>query len=120
MLAMLTHQIHEKATRTAQTAVLGLFASICLSVGLMFLTVAAWLLLITVTTALMTAFILGGIYFGIGLVLLAVISMRSRERRKERAAAAAYAAKSPDPAANFTSLIAAFMTGLSAGKKARS
>ncbi len=120
MLSMLTHQIQVKASRTAQTAVLGLFASICLIVGLCFFTAAAWLFLLTVTTALMTAIILGSAYFGIGLILLAVMSSRSRAKRQEQAAAAAYAAKTSAAGTDFSSIIAAFMTGLSAGKKARS
>lgn len=119
MLALLTRHVQETATRTAQTAVLGLAAGFSLLIGLGFLTIAAWLLLTTLTTPLVTAFILGGLYCGVGFVLLAVMSMRSRARRRERAALFA-AAAAPAATVDLTSIIAAFMTGLSAGRKVRS
>jgi uncharacterized membrane protein YcjF (UPF0283 family) len=118
MLALLSHHIQATATRTAHTAVLGLGAAISLFVGLGFLTAAAWLLLTTLTTSLIATVILGAAYSGIGFLLLAVMSMRSREKRRARAAALAATASSTT-AGNMTAVIAAFMTGLSAGKKAR-
>ena len=117
MLAMLTYHLQTAATRTAQTAVLGLAAAFLLLIGLGFLTAAVWLLLATLTTPLITALILGGVYSGMGFLVLAVISMRSHARRREHAAALAAAA--PASSNNLTSIIAAFMAGLTAGKKAR-
>lgn len=117
MLAMLTHQLQLTATRTAQTAVLGLGAGICLFVGMGFLTAAAVIFLASVTTPLITTLILGGLYAGIGFILLTVMSVRSRVRARERAAALA-AAPAAAPG-SLTSVIAAFLSGLSAGKRAR-
>lgn len=117
MLALLTHQLQVTATRTAHTAVLGMGAGICLLIGMGFLTAAAAIFLASVTTALATTLILGGLYAGIGFILLMVMSMRSRARERERAAALAAAPAAA--AGSLTGVIAAFLSGLSAGKRAR-
>lgn len=117
MLALLTHHLQVTATRTAHTAVLGLGAGICLFIGMGFLTAAAWLFLASVTTPIITTLILGGLYAGIGFIILVVMSMRSRARARERAAALAAAPAAA--AGSLTSVIAAFLSGMSAGKRAR-
>jgi len=120
MLSHLAVRAGETARHTARTALIGAGAAVCLCIGAGFLTAAFWLFLVSVTTALNAALILGGFYSGIGLILIAILSIRSRERRIRHAEHLA-AAKRPAPGqAEYAGLIAAFMTGLSAGRKARS
>lgn len=117
MLAALLAQAQIAANRTAKNAVLGIGAGLCIAVGLAFMTLAAWLMLVTIMPALNAAVILGCAYFGLGLILLAIISVRNRAFRRARArAAVAQAQAGPQ---TLPQMIAAFMTGMQAGRRAR-
>lgn len=116
MIDGLIHQAQDAASRTAQTAALGLGAGLCLFVGAGFLTSAGWILLNEITTALNAALILGGIYTGFGLIALATISIRNRAHRNKRIQRAQASAHQPPLA----QVVAAFMSGMNAGQKARS
>ncbi|NNE53480.1 MAG: hypothetical protein HKN30_13895 [Sulfitobacter sp.] len=118
MLAALVATAHDAASRTARNAVLGLGAVLCLAVGLGFMTLAAWLFLISVMPPLNAALILGCAYFGISLTILAILSIKKRAYRRARARAA-LARTNPTSAQSLTEMIAAFMTGVNAGRKAR-
>ncbi len=124
MLDQLTDKVANKAAETAQTAALGLGASLCLVIGSAFLTGALWLFLLTVTTALFACLILGGIFAGVGLILVAVISAKSRSRkRKKHEEMLRYQSQQKEKLSNgldgIPGIIAAFINGLNAGKKAR-
>ncbi|AJE46205.1 phage holin family protein [Celeribacter indicus] len=58
--------------RAARRAALSATAAAFLLVGLVFLTVSAFSALLLVTTLPIAALIVGGAYFGVGLVLLAI------------------------------------------------
>ena len=115
MLSHLVHNAQTAATRTAQTAALGVAAVLVLFVGLGFLTLAGWLLLLTVTTALNAAVILGCIFTGVAMLIFASIAIRGRARKLE--IQAELAAAKNDGVAN---VAMAFMAGITAGQKARS
>ena len=113
------HNAQVAATRTAHTAVLGLAAGLLLTVGGGFLTLAAWLLLLTVTTPLYAAVILGCTFSGVALILLAVMSARRKSNAKqlERVAQQPQTVPSGDIV---NQLVMTFLAGITAGRKARS
>ena len=90
-------------------------AVLFLLIGLLFLTLAAWLYLITVTTTLTAALILGAVYFGMGFLLLAIAGSDGE--------AAAQPSRQEDSAASdhdgLKNLVMAFLAGITAGQKAR-
>lgn len=125
MLDHFTDKIADKAKHTAQTAALGLGAFLCLAVGGVFLTIAAWLFLLTVTTALIACLIIGSTFFGIGLIMIATISIRSsaQKRRKIRLQQQAHAAQTARLSSGLDGIagvIAAFINGLNEGRRSRS
>ena len=120
MLALLLQSVQATAARTAQTAVLGLVASVTFLIGMAFMTLAAWLVLVSVTTPLVAALILGFFYMGIALIILALMSARSRARRRQlRTAATTATAASVVTGGGLTQFALAFIAGLTAGRKAR-
>jgi biotin transporter BioY len=124
MFDQLTDKVADKAAQTAQTAALGLGASLCLVVGCAFLTGALWLYLLTVTTTLVACVIMGAIFTGVGLVMIALMSARSRNRKhQKREEFLRYQAQQKASVSNglegVAGVIAAFINGLNAGKKAR-
>lgn len=116
MLSLLLAKAQDSAAHKARMAAVGLGASIALFVGFAFLTLAAWLFLISVTTALVAALILGCTFVGIGLITLSVMSSISKSRKRARQQAAAAAPQDP----GLAGLAAAFVTGMTAGAKVRS
>mgnify|MGYP003669562298 FL=1 len=88
MFEYVTDRVAQKATRTAQTAAIGFGAMLCLIVGGAFLAVAAWLFLLTITTPLVACLIMGSLFFGMGLVLIAALSIRARAIRRQKREAA--------------------------------
>lgn len=114
MFSLISQRIHHVATRTAQTAALGAGAVFLLAIGLMFMTLAAWLYLVSVTTALIAALIMGAAYLGVGCLLLVIMSARSRHK------------PAPPPTVATTAdsmlmqVITAFITGITAGRQSRS
>ncbi|KIN62938.1 hypothetical protein Z946_1801 [Sulfitobacter noctilucicola] len=116
MLSGLINRAKQSASRTARKTALGGAAGLCLAVGTGFFTAAAWLYLITVTTALNATLILGGAYMGIGFILIACMSMvgdKVPQKSTEQDTSLV-------PDADFSKLMAAFMTGLTAGRRSRS
>ena len=65
MLSAVMQHLRGSARRAARTAMLGAGAAILLLIGLLFLTLAAWLYLVTVTTAMTAALILGAALAGL-------------------------------------------------------
>lgn len=115
MLSGVMQHLRGSIRRAARTAMLSAGAAIMLLIGLLFLTLAAWLYLVTVTTPMTAALILGAGYFGIGFLLLAIAGSGNETRRSRRAAEEP-AAHEPDGPKN---LVMAFLAGITAGQKAR-
>jgi len=124
MFEYVTDRVAQKATRTAQTAAIGFGAMLCLIVGGGFLAVAAWLFLLTITTPLVACLIIGSLFFGMGLVLIAALSIRARAIRRQKREAALRAqamqqAQATGGVGGIAAIITAFVNGLNAGKQAR-
>ena len=108
----------------AQTAAIGLGGLLFMVAGVFFFTLSAWLFLLTVTTMLNAALILGAAFFGIGLIFIAVASGRSKTDPRKRKKAAEQSRKEniealSDGMEGYAGLIAAFINGLNAGKNVR-
>ncbi|MFG6517949.1 phage holin family protein [Sulfitobacter sp. 1A13496] len=101
--------------RALRTAMLSAGAALFLLIGLLFLTLAAWLYLITVATPLTAALILGAVYFGIGFLLLAMAGSDS-EAAAQKPREEEHASPEHDGLKN---LVMAFLAGITAGQKAR-
>ena len=124
MFDQITDRVAIRAAQSARTAAFGVGAFLCLAVGGIFLASAAWLFLLTVTTAIVACLIIGGAFFGIGLIMfsLMLLRIRTQKRLKYEAALQARAAQSTHMAGGIgglLGLITAFINGMNAGKKAR-
>ncbi|ATI41302.1 hypothetical protein CBW24_04315 [Pacificitalea manganoxidans] len=114
MLALL----ERKGILYAQKAVLGLLSLVSLLVGVVFLTIAAWIYLASVTNAVAASLIMGAIFVILALLLL-IMSMR-RGRRYVMPTAAPVtgppvAAPAPMGIPGASPLANAFVIGLQAG-----
>lgn len=96
---------------------MGFCAMLCIVVGLVFLTVAAWIALEASVGSMYAAVVIGGTYMGIGLILLGIMSSDASPRHPEPRSDPARAPASDDIGPQ---VIAAFVSGLKAGQKARS
>ena len=112
MLTNMLANARAQALHSAQSAGIGVFASLALLVGLAFWTGATWLFLLTLTSPLNACVILGAVYTGAGLIGFAAIAMRSAKPTPQTP-------KSP-PEATVEGLLSAFMTGVTAGARTRS
>ncbi|QUJ75957.1 hypothetical protein KDD17_13620 [Sulfitobacter albidus] len=101
------------AKSAARNAALGLIAGLTFTVGLAFLTVAAWLVLATLMPLFQVAAIIGAVYVGIACIVLAILLTRGKGTTEPAPVA------SPPPP-SFDGLLGAFMTGMNAGAQARS
>lgn len=102
---------------TARTASLGVLGLVFALVGIGFLTVALWLFVVTVGSALIAAVIIGALYCAVGCLLLAIAASRSRAQERAKRLAAAQAA--PDARSPFVQMAEGFAIGLQAGRSAR-
>jgi|AntRauMFilla1563_2_1112583.scaffolds.fasta_scaffold45534_2 hypothetical protein len=96
-----------QAAHTARSTAIGLGAGILLCIGIGFWTLAGWMFLLTQTTAVNAAMIIGALYTGAALLGFGFLASRHAV---------------PPPTAQpapptFDTLVAAFMTGLSAGSR---
>ena len=114
MLSGVMHHLRGSIRRAARTAMLSASAALFLFIGLLFLTFAAWLYLLTVTSAMMAALILGAVYLGVGFLLLAIAG--SSQQVPPPQAEESQAASEHDGMKN---LVLAFLGGITAGQKAR-
>lgn len=114
MLAGLTQHLRGAVRRAARTAMLSATAALSLLIGLLFLTLAAWLYLVTVTTTTIAALILGAAYLGVGFLLLAIAGSEGRSAPR-------HAEESHENAEHdgLKNLVLAFLGGITAGQKAR-
>ena len=109
--------IRSAAADTARRTAFGLAAGFALLIGLLFLTFAGWIVLVSVADALTAALVLGAVYIGAGLILLALALTRSNHQpiRHE----ALRTAPRPPEANSLKGVAAAFFEGLGAGLTAR-
>ncbi len=114
MLGQFVSRAEAKASHAARSAAIGLGAGIALCVGLFFWTLAAWLFLLTVTSSMVAALIIGCIYSGGGLIGFAIISSRGRKTPP------APVQRNPEPQVGLDALVAAFMKGAQAGSRVKS
>ncbi|MFT6090068.1 hypothetical protein [Sulfitobacter sp.] len=124
MLDVIVDKVAQRATETAQTAAIGLGAGICLLVGSVFLAAAAWIFLLTITTALTACLIMGGVFFGAGLVMFAAIGIRSRRLQRQRELEmlrleAQRKAQGPSGIESIIGIAVALINGFTAGKNTR-
>lgn len=112
MLSNMLANARAQARHSAQSAGIGVFASLALIVGLAFWTGAIWLFLLTLTSPLNACVILGAAYTGAGLIGFATITMRRAKPVQQTS--------TKPPQATMDGLVSAFMTGLTAGARTRS
>lgn len=102
--------IEKKAKAAARSIVLSSVGGLSLAVGLAFLTVAAWIFLTAVATPLTAALVIGGVYTGLGLIMMGLSSARSTEPAP---VARTHAPSEAPP------LMQAFLHGMQAGANAQ-
>lgn len=109
----LIHEMRASARTAAKTAGLSLVGGLMMAVGVGFMTLAFWLLLVRLEGPLFAASVLGCLYLGGGMFVLAVTAMRP-PRRTGRSKAAHAPPRDP-----FAQLAEGFATGLRAGQATR-
>ena len=107
-------QLKDSAARTAQRAALGGLGGICLLAGVGFLTAAFFMFLLTQTDPIAACLIVGGMFSGVGLILVGV----SRAGKSAPPPAVQTAQASPS-ASSMTPVMLAFLDGLQQGMAAR-
>ncbi|MEL6957518.1 MAG: hypothetical protein AAGL89_01035 [Pseudomonadota bacterium] len=102
--------LKKKMKLAAQRTALGGLSGLLLVVGTAFLTAAAYLYLREVADALFALTVIGGAYFGLGLIFLAIASAKGEEEDDEDA---------PQPRdVGPADVVEAFFDGVSRGKRA--
>ncbi|MGJ8616639.1 MAG: phage holin family protein [Sulfitobacter sp.] len=102
--------IKKKATQTAKRAGLLTVGGILCAIGVGFFTLAAWLYLLTVVSALQAALIIGAGYFGIGLIMIGLGTKKPHQPEPLRDPETA---RQPD----VPPLLQALLFGIEAGSK---
>lgn len=116
MLTWFSYALRRMALRAGASA----FGAILMLVGLGFFTVSAWMLLSEMRDPLFAASVLGGLYFGVGLIVLALAVRRPRRKLPYGypPAAPAPPAAGAVPGATAPGLMGALMQGVGAGMAA--
>lgn len=110
---MLLHSLRRSVRRTAGRLAMTSVAGLLVAVGIGFLTAALWMLIAATHGAMMAATIIGGLYVGVGLIMIAV-AMPDRSRHHHHHTPAV------DPTALMMAQIAeGFVTGMRAGRATR-
>ncbi|MDQ2094968.1 phage holin family protein [Rhodalgimonas zhirmunskyi] len=126
MFEPLKMRVKDKAERTA----IGLVGGLLMLVGLGFLTAAAWMAISLAADPLMASLIIGGAYFGLGLIFIGAAKLKRRHyvapTQSAYQAADTAAGQASEAGANPSSsgsvapmLVAAFMEGFGAGMATR-
>ncbi|WP_321364660.1 phage holin family protein [uncultured Celeribacter sp.] len=117
MLTALQHNLARGARRAAWVSVGG----VLMAVGIGFLTVAAWIMLSTLRDAQFAALVIGLVYVGFGMVIVAVNSSGDRRQslEQQRAEEVRRRAESPPEDDLFARIAVAFAEGVQAGKALR-
>ena len=103
------HSIRHQAARTAQQAGLITGGMLICAVGVGFLTLSAWLLLVSLTDPAYAALIIAGTYLGVGAIL---VGLSGRSGSPNMAHSSAQGDQ------QVSSLVEAFLYGLNAGRQA--
>jgi len=112
VLDQIVGALRARAGHAARTTAIGATAVILLCIGLGFWTFAGWLFLLTLTSAPIAAVIMAALFTGASLLIIGILaSGRSKIPPPPTPA--------PQPAPTIDSLIAAFITGLTAGARIR-
>jgi hypothetical protein len=114
MLGHLAEGMRLRAAHVARTTAIGLGAGILLCVGIAFWTAAGWMFLLTQTSAVNAAVIMGALYTGAALIGFGVVASRRRTPPPAPQPAP------PPPTPSFDTLMGAFMSGVTAGARTRS
>ncbi|WP_299845935.1 phage holin family protein [uncultured Roseovarius sp.] len=123
MLHQLANDVKDTARATARAALFSTLGGIFALVGTGFLTVALWLLLVTLESAIFAASVIGALYCAFGFILMAV-GLKGKAQPSGRYefssgrtgdADAANAPREP-----FLQVAEGFAMGLKAGRSARS
>lgn len=116
MFDRLIQRAEDSAARTARKAALGLGAGIFMVVGVGFLTVAAWMLISALLSPLHAATIIGATFLGVGLILVGFAASKTSDT------VAPEPKQGPSRPAEemLPQMVAAFMSGIQAGRQARS
>lgn len=102
--------IEHKAKTAARKVALSSLGGLMLSVGLGFLTAAAWMYIALVADAMTAALVIGGTYVGLGLILMGLSSAREVGTHHSTRTSAP---SQPPP------LMQAFLQGMQAGAQAQ-
>ncbi len=111
----LQSRVKSSAARAGRTAAIGLSAALSLCVGLAFLTLSAWMFLVSVTEPMIAALIIGGFYTGGSIVALALLASGGEKTKPRETTPPPASQEEPLPP-----LAEAFIIGLRAGAKSRS
>ncbi|MGB5556524.1 MAG: phage holin family protein [Paracoccaceae bacterium] len=108
--------LRSAAADTARRTAVGLAAGLSLLIGLLFLTLAAWIAIASVADNLTAALIIGAVYVGLALILLAFALTRQNKAKVYHPALGAPTSRNENV---FNGIAAAFFEGLGAGLTAR-
>lgn len=113
MLSFLSFALRRMALRAGAS----LAGAVLIAVGLAFFTGALWLVLVEMRDALFAALVLGGLYLGLGLIVLALALRHPRRKLPYGYPPAAPAPPAPGaaPGATMPGLMGALMQGVGAG-----
>lgn len=101
--------IKQSAAKTAKRSALGLLGGLIMAFGVGFLTVAAWIAISLAADTFTAALIIGSIYTGVGLIVLA-FAFSSGDRHPP-------AAQPAQP--NYGAVVESFINGFTAGSHVR-
>lgn len=121
MVHQLVSEVKSRARDTARAAALSALGALFAIVGLAFLTGALWLLFACLETPLFAATVIGALYCGVGLTLLA-FGMRGKSGTARRPTSHADLASHEAEARHrepFLQMAEGFAMGLQAGRSAR-
>ncbi|MFL4471771.1 hypothetical protein ACERZ8_18505 [Tateyamaria armeniaca] len=109
-------RIEQACARAGRRAALGTVSVLLIAVGIAFFTSALWIFLVATFGAQQAALMIGGGYFGLGLILLGVLMSGSSQ---SKSAKPMHAASHSQPN-NAPPVVQAFLYGLQAGTQASS
>ena len=124
MLQRIANDVKDSARATARAALFSTLGGFFALVGTGFLTLALWLLLVSVESALFAATVIGALYCAFGFILLAV-GLKGRKHTTTDSYEFSSGRSQGQEAANtprepFLQMAEGFAMGLQAGRSARS
>ena len=101
--------IKQSAAKTAKRSALGLLGGLIMAFGVAFLTVAAWIAISISADPFTAALIIGSVYTGVGLIILAFALSKKPHARPS----------TPPQTANYGAVVESFINGFAAGSTVR-